>query len=128
ACQGCHSVINPLGFSLEHYDAVGRFRTREKGRPIDAVSDYITDDGATVHLAGARDLAEFAVRSEQAQSAFIEQLFHQIVKQPIMAYGPQTMNQLRLSFAASDFNIQKLLVEIATVSSLHGLEKPLAKN
>ena len=25
ACQGCHSVINPLGFSLEHYDAVGRF-------------------------------------------------------------------------------------------------------
>src|SRR5207247_3185415 len=72
-CQGCHSVINPLGFSLEHYDAVGRFRARENGRPINAVSEYTTDDGATVQLAGARDLAEFAARSEQAQNAFIEQ-------------------------------------------------------
>ncbi len=30
ACQSCHSVINPLGFSLEHYDAVGKFRLAGK--------------------------------------------------------------------------------------------------
>jgi hypothetical protein len=29
-CRGCHSVINPLGFSLEVYDALGRFRTEEQ--------------------------------------------------------------------------------------------------
>lgn len=29
-CNGCHSVINPLGFSLEVYDALGRFRTQER--------------------------------------------------------------------------------------------------
>ena len=29
-CQSCHSVINPLGFSLENFDAVGRFRTVEQ--------------------------------------------------------------------------------------------------
>jgi hypothetical protein len=29
-CRGCHSVINPLGFSLEVYDALGRFRTEER--------------------------------------------------------------------------------------------------
>ena len=122
ACQGCHSVINPLGFSLEHYDAVGRFRKEENGRPINAISEYTTDDGSTVRLAGARDVAEFAARSEQAQNAFIEQLFHQTVKQPVLAYGPKTMDQLRLSFVASDFNIQKLLVEIATLSSLNGVQ------
>ena len=33
ACQTCHSVINPLGFSLEHYDAVGRFRTAKVTGP-----------------------------------------------------------------------------------------------
>src|SRR5256712_11364077 len=32
ACQTCHSVINPLGFSLEQYDAVCRFRTSEGDR------------------------------------------------------------------------------------------------
>src|SRR5438132_14141314 len=40
ACQTCHSVINPLGFSLDSYDAVGRFRTRENDRAINALSDY----------------------------------------------------------------------------------------
>src|SRR5262249_24810097 len=44
ACQACHSVINPLGFSLEEFDAVGRFRTTEHDHPINAISDYITSD------------------------------------------------------------------------------------
>ncbi|MEK6237164.1 MAG: DUF1588 domain-containing protein, partial [Planctomycetales bacterium] len=35
-CQTCHSMINPLGFSFENYDAVGRFRDKEKAQPIDA--------------------------------------------------------------------------------------------
>ena len=35
---GCHAIINPLGFSLGHYDAIGRFRLNElgSGEPIDA--------------------------------------------------------------------------------------------
>jgi len=123
ACQGCHSVINPLGFSLEYYDAVGRFRTHDRDRPIDTVSDYTTDEGRTVRLKGARDVAEFAARSEQAQNAFIEQLFHSIVKQPMLAYGRDVPDRLRRAFAASGFNIQKLAVEIATLSALHGVKE-----
>ena len=120
-CQACHSVINPLGFSLEQYDAVGRFRTQENERPIDAVGEYTTDEGETLRFHGARELAEFAVGSEQAQNAFIEQLFHQVVKQPMLAYGPEVMSQLRQSFVASEFNLQTLLVDIASLSALHGL-------
>src|SRR5215475_5509513 len=70
ACQSCHSVINPLGFSLEQFDAVGRFRTSEHDQPIDPVSDYLTDDGEKIRLTGAHDVAEFAIHSEQAQNAF----------------------------------------------------------
>ena len=123
SCQGCHSVINPLGFSLEHYDAVGRFRTRENGRPINAASDYLTDEGEAVRLTGARDVAEFAVGNGHAQNAFIEQLFHQVVKQPVLAYGTGVSDRLRASFVASGFNMQKLLVDIATISARHGMEK-----
>src|SRR3989441_3578063 len=124
ACQACHSVINPPAFSLEHYDAVGRFRTSEGDRPMDAVSNYTADDGETIRLTGARDLAQFAAGSEQAQNAFIEQLFNQIVKQPMLAYGPNVLNHLRQSFIDSGFNVKKLLVDITTTSALHGIEKP----
>jgi hypothetical protein len=123
-CQGCHSVINPLGFSLEWYDAVGRYRREENGRPIDAASDYATDDNQVVRLNGARDVAEFALANERANFTFIEQLFHHVVKQPVMAYGSETLPRLRNSFIASGYNLQKLLVEIVSLHALRGLEPP----
>jgi hypothetical protein len=35
-CAGCHSRIDPLGFALENYDVLGRWRTEDAGKPIDA--------------------------------------------------------------------------------------------
>jgi hypothetical protein len=36
ACAVCHDMIDPVGFSLENFDAVGRWREIEAGKPIDA--------------------------------------------------------------------------------------------
>jgi len=36
ACAGCHQLIDPLGFALENFDAVGRWRTLDGREPIDA--------------------------------------------------------------------------------------------
>jgi hypothetical protein len=36
ACKGCHDRMDPLGFSLENYDAIGRWRTQDGDLPIDA--------------------------------------------------------------------------------------------
>ncbi len=35
-CAACHDRIDPLGFGLENYDAVGRWRDQDNGRPVDA--------------------------------------------------------------------------------------------
>ena len=43
-------MINPLGFTLEHFDAVGRFRDEEKGKPIDATGGYQTRTGRGGHV------------------------------------------------------------------------------
>ncbi len=120
-CMTCHSVINPLGFSLEHYDAVGRFRTIDKDKPVDASGVYTTPEGVQVTLGGARDLAEHIAISEVAQVGFVEELFHHMVKQPGAAYGDQTLNELRDKLAGNDFNIKKLAVEIALTSAAFGL-------
>ncbi|MSU25103.1 MAG: DUF1592 domain-containing protein [Opitutus sp.] len=125
-CQGCHAVINPLGFSLEWYDATGRFRTEENGRPIDAASDYVVDENEKMRFGSARDVAEFAIASEHANHAFIEQLFHHLVKQPLMAYGPDTIVDLRNSFIASGYNLKKLMADIATLSALPGARPALS--
>jgi hypothetical protein len=48
--MACHAVINPLGFSLENYDALGRWRDTENGRPVDSTSFYDTQEGETVEI------------------------------------------------------------------------------
>ena len=88
ACQGCHSVINPLGFSFENYDAVGRFRETEKNQKIDASAEYETPDGEILKFNGAKDLAKYLVENVNAHRNFIEQLFRHFAKQPLAAYGP----------------------------------------
>ena len=35
-CASCHNIMDPLGFSLENYDAVGRWRTIDENKAIDA--------------------------------------------------------------------------------------------
>jgi hypothetical protein len=35
-CAGCHKVMDPLGFAMENFDAVGTWRTRDGGLPLDA--------------------------------------------------------------------------------------------
>ena len=46
-CASCHSRIDPLGFALENYDVLGRWRTEEAGRPIDNEGEL--PDGTKFH-------------------------------------------------------------------------------
>ena len=127
SCMGCHRTINPLGFSLENYDAIGRWRTKENDKPINAVTDFSTDEGQTIRLTGARDLVKFAAENPDGHRAFIHQLFEHTVKQTVNVYGPDTLETLRQAFIKSDFNIRKLLVEIAVISATRGMPEPATK-
>jgi hypothetical protein len=52
ACAACHSTMDPIGFSLEHFDAVGAWRDEDRGLPIDASAEL--PDGTTFY--GMREL------------------------------------------------------------------------
>jgi hypothetical protein len=44
ACASCHDIIDPIGFTLENFDAVGRWRDREFGRPVDSIGGLLGSD------------------------------------------------------------------------------------
>ncbi|MDB2346535.1 DUF1588 domain-containing protein [Verrucomicrobiales bacterium] len=122
ACMNCHSMINPLGFSLERFDAVGRFRFEEKNRPIEIEASYEAPDGKRIAINGARDVAEHAATNREAQRGFIQHLFEHLVKQPCNAYGLDTLDSLHDGFVESGFHIQKLIVSIVTAAACHQLD------
>lgn len=41
SCAGCHALLDPIGFALENYDAVGTWRDKDHGQPIDATGKWI---------------------------------------------------------------------------------------
>src|SRR5215469_7190152 len=53
ACAGCHKLMDPVGFALENYDAVGRWRTTENGAPVDSAGG-LPDGSSFQGAAGLR--------------------------------------------------------------------------
>jgi hypothetical protein len=118
-CMGCHVTINPLGFSLEHYDGIGRWREQDRDKPVDAKSDFTTESGQVIPLGGARDVAEFAANTPSAHRTFIEQLFHHFIKQPVRAYGNDELEKLRAAFEKGGYQIPDLLKQISLGTVSH---------
>ncbi len=119
SCQTCHAMINPLGFTLEPFDAVGRFRREENGRSIDATGAYQTRTGEQVKFTGARDLATFLAGSPETQATRSSNRFSTRSSNSRSApSGLCELDDLRASFAEENFNIRKLVVKIAADTAL----------
>ena len=71
---GCHStVINPIGFAFEHYDAVGRYRTTDNGQPVDASGTYVLD-GEARSFKDAVELGRHVAESNVAHACYARHL------------------------------------------------------
>jgi len=117
ACSGCHSLIDPIGFGFEHYDAIGRFRTEENGRPVDASGTLanLVDQAQVGPYDGAVELADKLL----ASTDFRECVAHQwttfaLGREPNEA-DECSMEGIRQSLADGD--LRELLVAIATSDS-----------
>jgi len=126
-CQTCHALINPLGFGLEAFDAIGRHRPSEsQAGQAGAVAEVAVDDrgsyqprrGPAVSFRGARELAAMVASSDDAVEAFVRSLFHGLVRQPVRAYGPDLQGALEASFREQGYDIRRLVVDIMVATAL----------
>jgi len=63
SCMDCHEKIDPIGFGLENFDAIGRFRDTENGEPIDSTG--VMPDG--VSFSGPAELKDYLMSEKQDQ-------------------------------------------------------------
>lgn len=126
-CQTCHDVINPLGFTLENFDAVGRFRAKENNQEINTVGTYIDRAGVKKSFNGPTEIAKFLAESPDVHTAFADQMFHHLVQQSIRAFGINRSEELRQTFAKSQFNIRELAIEVTVSSAMTGGRRTTAQ-
>jgi hypothetical protein len=77
SCFACHQYIDPVGFGLEHFDAIGRYRETEGGQPVDSSGDMLDVEylaaGTSAPFEQQPVLAGILVDSERAAACFAGQ-------------------------------------------------------
>jgi hypothetical protein len=111
ACFGCHRLIDDLGFALEHYDAIGRYRADENGKPIDA-SGQLSETDVDGSLDGAGSLAQRMGDSAQVRNCYAQQWFRFALGRSQQAADRCALSAVQKRFTA-DSAIAELLVSIA---------------
>jgi mono/diheme cytochrome c family protein len=110
ACASCHAVIDPPGFALEHFDAIGGYRAvDESGRPVDATGTLV--GGATVEgLAGLR--AFLLQRPDRFPATLTEKLLAYALGRRLEYYDRPAVRQIVRAAAARDYRWSSLILEI----------------
>ena len=73
-CAACHALMDPIGFSFEHYDASGHYRETDAGKPVDASGELRGTD-VDRGLDGVPSLAAALLESAQVRSCVATQWF-----------------------------------------------------
>ena len=110
ACAGCHSLMDPLGFALENYDAVGRWRESEGGQPIDATGNF--PGGA--HFRGVSGLEKALLdRPELFVGALIEKLLVYSLGRVVEYHDAPAVRKIMRDSRSEDFRFSSLVLGIA---------------
>ncbi len=113
SCNGCHGVMDPLGFALENFDAVGRWRTkdREAGTSIDASG--VLADGTPV--SGPLELRRaILARPDQFVQTLTERLMTYGLGRKLEYTDMPTVRQIVRDAAAQDYRFSAIVLGIVT--------------
>jgi hypothetical protein len=74
-CSGCHQLLDPIGFGFENYDTLGRYRTSDGGKPVDASGNLIGTRDVDGPFNGAAELAAKLASSSEVEECVTRQWF-----------------------------------------------------
>ena len=126
SCASCHSTIDPLGFALEHFDAIGGWRaTDESGNPVDASGTTVS--GAKIEgLAGLRAL--LLERPEQFPRTLTEKLIAYALGRRLEHYDRPTARKIVRDAAAQDYRWSSIILGIVESPAFLMRSAPAATN
>ena len=111
SCAGCHSRLDPLGFALENYDIVGRWRDRyDNGRDIDASGTLLRLHEFTGAVQFRRTLA---TEQDRIAHAFVEHLLRFALTRPLQPSDQLTVRRILQRTVADHYPVRSLIRETA---------------
>ncbi len=110
ACAACHAMIDPAGFALEHFDAIGRWRAVDESyNSIDATG-MLPDGTAFDGAAGLR--AALVQHPERFVTTLIEKLMIYALGRGVEYYDMPTVRKILRKASADDYRLQTIILAV----------------
>ena len=111
-CANCHQTLDPIGFGLENFDAIGRWRDREEnGAAIDASGEL----PGGKRFSGPKELkAIIAQRSDDFSRNLVQRLLAYTLCRRLEGYDEIVVDGLMQDIAADGYRMQTLIGAIVT--------------
>lgn len=107
ACASCHNLMDPVGFAFENFDAVGRWRTLEEGKPVDA-SGGLPDGSKFTGVAGIEE--GLLTRPEIFAGTLAEKLLTFALGRGIEHYDAPAIRKIVREAQSSDYRFSSIIV------------------
>jgi Protein of unknown function (DUF1592)/Protein of unknown function (DUF1588)/Protein of unknown function (DUF1595)/Protein of unknown function (DUF1585)/Protein of unknown function (DUF1587) len=108
-CAGCHTRMDPIGLSLEHFDALGRFRESDQGHALDTSGEL---DGQSFD--GEPELAQLLRDDPRSSECVARHLYRYAVAHVETSGEEKTIAALVAAFEDSGYSFKALVRAVAT--------------
>jgi hypothetical protein len=106
-CAGCHAKFDPMGFALEHFDAIGRYRETENGLAIDASGRF--EDGTQFN--GGRELGAALRASETTTECLLRHFYRSVNGRTDDVYDQPGIDGMLASLSAHNYVFRDLVAD-----------------
>jgi hypothetical protein len=110
-CKGCHTIINPMGYGLENYDAVGAYRTTDEGMPVDA-SGSISGTDVDGPFNGGVELSKKLAQSKTVQTCVAQNWFQYALGRDLATEDACRLAKLNLALGEAGGDVRELLISL----------------
>ena len=108
-CASCHSRFDPLGFGLENYDAIGAWRTEERGHPVDSSGVLPTGES----FEGSAEMRQILVNNpDRFVRAFTEKVLTYALGRGVEDFDRPVVAAIEERVAEDGYRFQRLIREI----------------
>jgi hypothetical protein len=125
ACAGCHNKLDPPGFGLENFDAIGRWRTQAAGKPVDSGGKLTTGE----EFKSPAELKQVLLTKKPLIiKNLVERTLAYALGRGLEYYDADTVRSITETLMAKDCRAETLILEVAkSYPFLHRRVEPVAK-
>jgi hypothetical protein len=117
ACASCHALFDPLGFAFEGYDAIGRFRTTENGKPINSATEISQTKALDGSVKDAIEMVGKLAQADEVRECVARQWLRFSLGREENNDDAATLGEAMNGFKTNGWKVTDLLLAIARSDS-----------